>query len=701
MRLHALSVAVLAALAHNTLAAGHEHQGTDVEEVVITGVRTDAPLLVTTNPKAPRQPLPAHDGADYLKTIPGFSTIRKGGTDGDPVFRGMAGSRLSMLVDGEMILGGCSARMDPPTAYVFPETFDSIVVIKGPQSVRHGPGNSAGVVLFERNRSRPETSGWRVHSSVLGGNFGRHDEVLDATFETPVYALRLTGTNASQDDYQDGDGNIVHSQYHRWNGGLSLALTPDEHTRIELNATVSDGEAAYADRGVDGSKFARDNYGLKFSRHFDSALVQAVEGQLYYNHVDHVMDNYSLRTPAGAMAVPSAMNPDRVTSGARFSIELTPAFARELVLGLDTQRNEHSNRTSMNQNVTDYRTLARTPDAEFSQQGLFAEISWDLGDSRRLLAGARADRWQLQDLRQQVSLTMMSSVPNPDAGRERKETLHSGFVRYEQDFTFAGSTFYAGVGHNERFPDYWEVIARESATSVSAFDIGSERNTQFDTGLLWRAGALSGSVSAFYNEISDFLLIQNDFSKAVMSPGGMSGMSGMDMGTMPVAGTREAAIVRNIDARSWGLEVDAQYAFTSTLRSELTLASVRGANDTDGTTLPQLSPLELRLGLYYDNSTWSAGVLWRALASQDRVDPGKGNIAGQDIGATPSSNIFSLNAGWRPKETVLVSAGIDNLFDRTYAEHISRAGAMIPGFTQTARVNEPGRTLWLKAQLSF
>jgi len=700
LRLNTLSVAVLAALAHNAMAAGHEHQASPVDEVVITGVRTDAPLLVTTNPKSPRQPLPAHDGADYLKTIPGFSSIRKGGTDGDPVFRGMAGSRLSMLVDGEMILGGCSARMDPPTAYVFPETFDSIIVIKGPQSVRHGPGNSAGVVLFERNQNRPETSGWRVHTSVLGGNFGRHDEVLDATVETPVYALRLTGTNASQDDYQDGDGNTVHSQYHRWNGGMSLALTPDEHTRVELNATFSDGEAAYADRGVDGSKFARDNYGLKFSRHFDSGLVQSLEGQLYYNYVDHVMDNYSLRSPTGTMPMPSAMNPDRETSGARFSVELAPEFARELVLGFDTQRNEHGIRTSMNQNVTDYRTLVRTPDAEFSQQGVFAEISWDLGDSRRLLAGLRADRWQLQDLRQRVNLTMMSSLPNPDADRKRNETLHSGFVRYEQDFDIAGATFYAGIGHNERFPDYWEVIARESATSVSAFDTDAEQNTQLDTGLLWRAGALSGSVSAFYNQISDFLLIQNGFSKPVMNPGGMN-TGGMNMGGMPMPTTRETAIVRNIDARSWGLEVDAQYAFTATLRSEFTLASVRGANETDGNTLPQLSPLETRLGLYYDNSTWSAGLMWRALASQDRVDPGKGNIAGQDIGATPSSHIFSLNAGWRPGENVLVSAGVDNLFDRTYAEHISRAGAMIPGFTQTTRVNEPGRTLWVKAQLTF
>ena len=89
---------------------------TTLGQVVVTAPAMEAPLTVTTDPRAPRQPVPAYDGADYLKNITGFSVIRKGGTDGDPVFRGMAASRLGILLDGEMILGGCGMRMDPPTA---------------------------------------------------------------------------------------------------------------------------------------------------------------------------------------------------------------------------------------------------------------------------------------------------------------------------------------------------------------------------------------------------------------------------------------------------------------------------------------------------------------------------------------------------------------------------------------------------------
>src|SRR5690606_27292776 len=194
------------------------------------------------------------------------------------------------------------------------------------------------------------------------------------------------------------------------------------------------------------------------------------------------------------------------------------------------------------------------------------------------------------------------------------------------------------------------------------------------------------------------LMIQSNVSKPALSGGGMGNMGGMPGMN---AGTRSTSIVRNIDARSWGVEVDGQYHFADTWRAEFTLASVRGANDTDGTPLAQLPPLETRLGIFYDNSHWSAGILWRGLASQKRVDLHHGNIVGQDFGPTASARILSFSAGLRVTTGVLLTAGIDNLPDETYAERVSRAGASIPGFEQVGRINEPGRMLWMKLQYSF
>ncbi len=114
--------------------AGHR-----LAPVVITSVAPSSPLTLETDPGEPRQPVPASDAADYLKTIPGFSAVRSGGTNGDPVLRGQFGSRLNLLVDGGEMIGACPNRMDAPSSYIAPETYDRLTVIKGPQSVQWGP----------------------------------------------------------------------------------------------------------------------------------------------------------------------------------------------------------------------------------------------------------------------------------------------------------------------------------------------------------------------------------------------------------------------------------------------------------------------------------------------------------------------------------------------------------------------------------
>lgn len=665
--------ATLSALALSAVA----EESKIIEEMVITGVGTDRPLTLETDPKAPRQPLPAQDGADYLKTIPGFSVIRKGGTSGDPVLRGMAGSRLSLLLDGDLVLGGCGSRMDPPTAYVFPETYDRIRLIKGPQTVLYGPGNSAGVVLFERDQQRMSEPGWAVHGSFLAGSFGRDDQVVDVRGGSRDLYLRAMASHSQQDNYEDGDGAEIHSQYDRWNTGLAVGWTPNEKTTLELSGNLSDAEAAYADRGMDGSKFARENLSLKWIQQDLTPWWSKLEAQVYYNYVDHVMDNYTLRTVA---AMNMASNPDRETEGGRVVAHFVPLASAELVVGVDTQSNAHSNRSTSNQMMTPYQNSPRLPDAEFKQLGLFSEWTQKLAQQQRVIAGVRLDDWSATDLRATRPAGTVT-LPNPTAWLERNETLSSGFVRYEKDLLPV--TFYAGLGRSQRFPDYWELITKEASDSLSAFEAEPETTTQIDIGALYSRHQLKASVSVFYNEIDDYLLIQSEYAK----PNGTA--------------TRMATITRNIDATTWGMEADVNYRFADNWRAELALASVRGTNDTDGTHLAQLPPIELRLGIYYETPIWSAGVLWRAVDDQERVDIRKGNIAGQDIGPSDGFNVLSLNLGWRAHKRLLVTAGIDNLLDETYAEHISRSGAMIAGYEQLERINEPGRTLWMKMQFQF
>ncbi len=74
---------------------------------------------------------------------------------------------------------------------------------------------------------------------------------------------------------------------------------------------------------------------------------------------------------------------------------------------------------------------------------------------------------------------------------------------------------------------------------------------------------------------------------------------------------------------------------------------------------------------------------------------------GQDLGPTPAFGVLSLNGTWRVTRRLGLTAGVDNLLDEQYAEFVSRSGAMVPGFTTTTRVNEPGRSAWVKLDLRY
>lgn len=655
---------------------------TELSPSVITAVAQSSPLTVVTDPKQPRQPIPASDGADYLKTIPGFSAIRNGGTNGDPVLRGMFGSRLNILTNGTTMLGACPARMDAPTSYISPETFDKLTVVKGPETVIWGPGASAGTIRFDREPERFGELGMRVNGSLVAGSNGRFDRVLDAAAGGPLGYVRVTGNKSQSDDYEDGSGNTVPSRWNKWNGDVAVGWTPDADTLVELTAGKGDGEARYAGRGMDGSQFKRESLGLRFEKSNIGEVLDKLEAQVYYNYADHVMDNYSLRTPSGTgmMAGPMASNVDRRTLGGRLAaIWRWDDF--KLITGVDAQTNEHRERSGMGINTYDEQPWDK--DAVFHNYGAFGELTWYAADRDRVITGARLDRASVKDYRQTTGSGMMA-MPNPTADDTRADTLPSGFARYEHDLADTPTTLYVGLGHVQRFPDYWELFSPDKGPtgSVNAFDsIKPEKTTQLDFGAQYEDEKLKAWASGYVGVIRDYILFD-------YLPGGMMGRTSQ---------------ARNVDARIMGGELGAAYALTSNWTADGTLAYAWGKNTTDDTALPQMPPLEARFGLTYEEGDWSAGGLWRVVAHQGRIAENQGNVVGYDFDESPGFAVFSLNGAYKLSKNLKVSTGVDNLFDKDYAEHLNLAGNAGFGYpaNDPESIHEPGRTFWTKVDFSF
>ncbi|GGK10022.1 TonB-dependent copper receptor [Luteimonas terricola] len=661
----------------------------DFDALVVTGAAPVSALTWETSPKLPRQPVPASDGADYLKTIPGFSAIRNGGSNGDPVLRGMFGSRLNLLTNDGVMPGACPSRMDNPMSYISPETYDALIVIKGPQTVLWGPGASAGTVRFERDREFYEAPTWKFAGSLLGGSWGRNDQVIDATYGARMGYARISANRSESGDYDDGNGDPVGSAWKKWNADVALGWTPDQDTLLELGIGVGDGQARYATRGMDGSRFDRANYSLRFEKDNIGERLQAFEASVFHNVADHVMDNYSLRepNPDGPMPMAMASNVERSTSGGRAAATWRGA-GFELVTGIDAQDSRHRRRSAMGRGA--YLAVPWTVDARFDNLGVFGEGTWFQGDDNRWIAGARVDRAGVDDGRPTVTGGGHGhgghAVPNPTAGQKREDTLKAGFVRFEQDIDRRLS-WYAGVGHTERMPDYWELFSADMGPvgAVNAFTgLDTEKTTQLDVGLQYKGERFDAWISAYAGRVEDF--IQFHYFQFHGTDGTMGPMS----------------MVSNIDARISGAELGVDYRASDDWKFGGSLAYARGKDRDSGRPLPQMPPLEGRFSADWDNGTWSAGALLRVVDGQDRVARGYGNVVGQDIGPSAGFAMAALNVGYRVNGSLQLTAGVDNLFDRAYSEHLNLAGNADFGYPADAvRINEPGRTFWLRVGYTY
>ena len=161
-----------------------------------------------------------------------------------------------------------------------------------------------------------------------------------------------------------------------------------------------------------------------------------------------------------------------------------------------------------------------------------------------------------------------------------------------------------------------------------------------------------------------------------------------------------------MDVNRVGVELDLVTQITPFWRLFGSMAWIRARNITGhgsgSVPLAQTPPLDGRFGVIYEHGTFAATFAGRAVAAQTRIDPGYGNSPGIDNpDPTPGFATANMSMTWKPVRQAQLSLGIDNIFDLTYYEHLSRRiGDMPPGFVNFGRLNEPGRAFWSRIVLN-
>ncbi|MEZ5451791.1 MAG: TonB-dependent copper receptor [Thiothrix sp.] len=625
--------------------------------------------------------LPA-DGGDFLSQLNGVSGSRFGGRGIEPIIRGQSQTQLNVLLDGAYIHGGCPNRMDPPASYAALETYEKVTVEKGVQSLQHGSGGSGGTVLFERDtksRIDPE-DGWSGTVSATAMDNGvKHDLSADVTRGGEKGYARVFAQDRDADNYEDGDGNEVRASYKHRQAGVVLGATPTENRLFEYSYENNDfSDALYPGASMDSPTEKADIHRLKYQDKFDGK-VGGVAAEVYTSQVEHVMDNYSLRPNMGTkMSVPTTSD----TTGGKLALTSKVGDATEVTYGFNVQNRERN--ATMKNVTTGVDTSLMWPGATTDQTGVFAEAEMGLGNGGKLKYGLRVDQVKASASKAGVVTGGRTANQNYTAlygygATDKDETNVGGLLRYEQPLD-ADTTAFAGVSRSvrtadetERYINKWGMTAPDRW--IGNPEIKPEKHNQLDLGISQQKGKVRWTGTVFADQVDDFIL------RDKVTTGAQTG----------------AQIYRNVDAELLGAEIGAETKLNSKLKLSGDVAYVKRTNASDDRPIAQTPPVNGKLQLDYNGTKWAAGTRVRFATGQDRIDTAM--VGATEVGESAGYGVLDAYGRYNLSKSTKVRFGVDNLLDKTYAEHVSRRNLDLSGTIE--RVNEPGRTAWLKLETEF
>ena len=610
----------------------------------------------------------AVDGGDLLKNINGVNAIRRGGHGLEAVIRGQSDQRLNTFLDGAMVYGACSAKMDPASTYANVNNYDSVTVIKGTQSVLFGAGGPGGIVSFKRVTNPVTKPEYRIGQN-FDSNAGSYTTSGNMVFPLSSSSyLRLNGSATNAGNYETGAGIKPLTEYSTTDYTVILGTLLSDGSKLEVNYSNNrQDKVGYPGLMMDIAYSYTDMYTLKYHRVTPLGIFNTMNVELFNTDIDHLMDNRTLRSGGSAMATPASSD----TYGGR----IIGTIGSDIRAGVDYEHNTKNAEQTMMGSLKTY----LWPDVETEKLGLFFEK-----DMNNISYGLRYDQVELDPTRagvdpgagtMQNSANMvyaMAANGGYAAATKRDFDNVSGFLRFNN---LMNGSSYVNLSINERAPDTTELFNAKQNSSAMMRHVGnphlsSERHMTIEIGHegMFLGNHITGSF--FYNDVDDYVTTHRVADAAM--------------------GTRT---YKNVDATLYGYEITA-HRVVAGIDTTLNLNYTRGEDDTQNRALPQIMPLAGDLTFEIKSAQSNYGLRINFADTQDRFDSKVLDVAGGTAGYTA----YDIFAGFEPTPNLRFTVGMSNITDKRYATHLNTTNNLDAAATRT---DEPGRSLFGSINYEF
>ncbi len=642
------------------------------------------------------------DTGELLRTLPGMGAARRGALGFDPNVRGLVETEVGTYIDGVRTFPAGPLRMDTPLSHLDPGSVERVEVVKGPYALTWGAGNMSAIRVETRAENPPPAS---LAGTLRGGyrtNTGGREIGASAAGTPARFSYSLHSAYREGDDYEAGDGQAVPSGYGSGSvrGRLGYAVAPGGRVYVS-GGYQSQDDIDYPGRLLNANFFRTGTGTVSYEMERSAGLLRGLDVQAYALQTLHEMTNRGKPTfEAGQFPNGNPRPPLRIfveaelqNYGGRIAADLAPTEALRLKLGGDVYsafRNATRPLTAITPmgEVTPpfYDSDVVWPGVTITDAGLFANAERSLGPVRAS-ATARLDLVRASADEERVSDAFLENAGAQRSGLDASESNLSGAATLSVPLSerwsasIGAGTVVRTADALERYADRFPASkAQTSAEFVGNPNLDPERSTQADLWLEGRYARFSVSLSGFARQMTDYITLAPTDAAPLL----------------PLSPPTVFRYV-NGEATFYGAEARAAYAPLRALTLHLGASYLWGQDERLDEPALGVMPPSADLGARVEpfgsaafaETLYLEGTL-HLVAEQTRVAAARGE--------TPTDGYATadLRLGYSPTGRVLLRAGVENLTDADFSNHLNAKNP----FTSTP-LPEPGRVFFVNVSYAF
>ncbi|MFB9076671.1 TonB-dependent receptor [Flavobacterium procerum] len=606
---------------------------------------------------------------EFLSSSDNISFIKRGAYAWEPLLNNMSTERSQVTIDGMHVFGACTDKMDPITSYVESNNLASIDIKSGQEGSLHGATVAGSIDLKRKSTSFSPEPKWKgVYQTGFEFNNKQFFNLGNVSYSTHKFVADGSISYRTADNYFDGNNDEVkHSQYNKFNTSLGLAYKTTDLSSVRVDAIFDVAKdvgfpALPMDLWLSRALITSASY----KQLFEDGLFRVVDTKIYYNAIEHYMDDTTRPENLVHMDMPGWSTTYGLVSKANlktnsYSSEISlNAYDNVSIAEMRMYPQDRSNRTMF---------AYSWPWVTTRFAGLAMNNSWDVSEKSQInLGGSLGVNYNYS------KYVEFNWIFHPGASQEKTRflpSLHASYQLNIDQFNFS-----VGTGYGHRAPSVSEGYGYYIYNSFDRYDYIGNPDLKNEISYEGNASAgfknerlsIQGKINYFY--------IQNYIIGRILSMG-----SPMNYQSVGVKG------YTSLDyARLLNMSMNVSYDILEHLHWKGMLTYARGTDNKDGN-LPFIRPLSYLTSLHFMHKNFGIQTSVNGDFEQINYSP----EYGEDL--TPAYTIWNLSADYTFKINKVqstVQVGAENLLNEYYST-----------YADWGNIPRMGRNIFTSLKVSF